>query len=51
MTNKQRGYINIDIPAIITVVLVIGAAIGAVFAYLVPWVWGYIKPLIHMLTA
>ena len=28
-----------------------GAAIGIAIAYLVPWLWSFIKPLIHALTA
>ena len=34
-----------------TGLLIVGAAIGIAIAYLVPWLWSFIKPLIHALTA
>ena len=48
---KQRGYLSIDLTPVIIVCLIVGAAIGIAIAYLVPWLWSFIKPLIHSLTA
>ena len=48
---KQRGYLNIDLTPVIIVCLIVGVAIGIAIAYLVPWLWSFIKPLIHSLTA
>ena len=33
------------------VFIMIGMIIGAAIGYLVPWLWSFIKPLIHILTA
>ena len=48
---KQRGYYDLNGTGFIIGCLVVGAAIGIVIAYLVPWLWSFIKPLIHSLTA
>jgi hypothetical protein len=48
---KQRGYFTIDIGAIFIWLIVVGAVIGFVMAYAIPWVWSLVKPLIHALTA
>ena len=48
---KQRGYFNMDMTGFFIACLIVGAAIGIAIAYLVPWLWSFIKPLIHSLTA
>ena len=48
---KQRGYLNIDLTPVIIACLIVGIATGIAIAYLVPWLWSFIKPLIHALTA
>ena len=48
---KQRGYYNMDMTGFFIGCLVVGVAIGIAIAYLVPWLWSFIKPLIHALTA
>ena len=48
---KQRGYYDLNVTGFIIVCLIVGAAIGIAIAYLVPWLWSFIKPLIHALTA
>ena len=44
---KQRGYYDLNVTGFIIVCLIVGAAIGIAIAYLVPWLWSFIKPLIH----
>lgn len=52
MKRKQLGYYNIPGPgAFIVFGCVIGGAIMAVLFLLLPWLWGYVKPLLHALTA
>ena len=48
---KQRGYFDFNVTGFIIGCLIVGAAIGIGVAYLVPWLWSFIKPLIHQLTA
>ena len=48
---KQRGYFDFNVAPVIIGCLRVGAAIGIAIAYLVPWLWSFIKPLIHALTA
>ena len=49
---KQRGYYDLNVTGFIIIgCLIVGAAIGIAIAYLVPWLWSFIKPLIHALTA
>ena len=48
---KQRGYYDLNVTGFIICCLIVGAAIGIAIAYLVPWLWSFIKPLIHALTA
>jgi hypothetical protein len=48
---RERGYIGIDFTGLIVFMLVVGAAIGAMLAYVLPWLWSFIKPLLHALTA
>jgi hypothetical protein len=43
----QRGYLDGLFPAIVVVCI----AIGIVAAYVAPWLWSLLKPLIHALTA
>ena len=53
MNNKtdQRGFFDFNVTGFIIGCLIVGAAIGIAIAYLVPWLWSFIKPLIHALTA
>ena len=48
---KQRGFYDLNVTGFIIGCLIVGAAIGVAIAYLVPWLWSFIKPLIHALTA
>lgn len=48
---KQRGYYDLNVTGFIIGCLIVGVAIGIAIAYLVPWLWSFIKPLIHALTA
>ena len=48
---KQRGFYNLNVTGFIVGCLIVGIAIGVVIAYLVPWLWSFIRPLIHTLTA
>ena len=48
---KQRGYFDLNVTGFIVGCLIVGAAIGIAIAYLVPWLWSFIKPLIHTITA
>lgn len=44
----QRGYINLD--GLVPFLLFCGALIGIVIAYVVPWLWSFVKPWIHAVT-
>ena len=48
---KQRGYYDLNVTGFSICCLIVGIAIGIAIAYLVPWLWSFIKPLIHTLTA
>ena len=48
---KQRGYFDFNFGGFIIGLLIVGAVFGAVLAYGVPWLWDFIKPIIHSLTA
>ena len=48
---KQRGFHDFSGVGIIMIVMIIGAVTGAAIPYLVLWLWSFIKPLIHALTA
>jgi len=49
--NKESGYINLDFGVMFAGIAIAGAVIGVALAYVVPWLWGIVKPLIHALTA
>lgn len=49
--NKQRGYLNLNLGGFFAFLLCAGVAIGIGIAFVAPWAWGLIKPLIHALTA
>lgn len=40
-----------DLKGFFITLIVLGAAAGMAAAWLVPWLWGLVKPLIHTLTA
>ena len=48
---KQRGFYHLDVPGFSIGSLIVGVVVGIWVAYLVPWLWSFIKPLIHALTA
>lgn len=48
---NQTGFIDIDFGAIFMALLFVGGVIGAFCMWLVPIVWGWIKPIIHAITA
>ena len=48
---KQRGFHDFSGVGIIMIGMIIGAVTGAAIGYLAPWLWSFIKPLIHALTA
>ncbi len=48
---KQRGFFDFNVTGFIIGCMIVGAAIGIGVAYLVPWLWLSIKPLIHAITA
>ena len=48
---KQCSFHDFSGVGIIMIGMIIGVAIGVAVAYLVPWLWSFIKPLIHALTA
>ena len=48
---KQRGFYDLNVTGFIIGCLIAGAVIGVALAHLVPWLWSFIKPLIHALTA
>ena len=47
----ERGFFDFNVTGFIIGCLIVGVAIGIGVAYLVPWLWSFIKPLIHALTA
>ena len=48
---KQRGFYDLNVTGFLIACLIVGVAIGIAIAYLVPWLWSFIKPLIHAITA
>ncbi len=48
---KQCSFHDFSGVGIIMIGMIIGAVTGAAIGYLVPWLWSFIKPLIHVLTA
>ena len=48
---KQCSFHDFSGVGIIMIGMIIGAVTGAAIGYLVPWLWSFIKPLIHALTA
>jgi len=52
---NQRGYIGMDLSAIIPGILIVGIVAGVVIAYVVPFlwsfVWDFLKPVIHNFTS
>ena len=48
---KQCSFHDFSGVGIIMISMIIGAVTGAAIGYLVPWLWSFIKPLIHVLTA
>lgn len=48
---KQRGYYSFDLGGFLAVVMVIGIVIGLALAYGAPWLWDFVKPWLHALTA
>lgn len=47
----QKGFMNLDLGSLMVGLLIAGAVIGVVLAYAIPWLWSFIKPAIHALTA
>lgn len=49
MMDKEKGYINFG--SLIYFFIGIGVAIGFILFVVLPWLWGFLKPYIHYLTA
>ena len=47
---KQRGFHDFSGVGVVMIGMIIGASIGIGVAYLAPWLWSFVKPLIHALT-
>ena len=47
----QKGYYNLDLGGLMVGLLIAGVFVGVVLAYAIPWLWSYVKPIIHALTA
>lgn len=47
----QKGYYNLDLDGLMVGLLIAGVVVGVVIAYAIAWLWYYIKPIIHALTA
>lgn len=47
----QKGYYDLDLGGFMAGLLITGVAVGVVLAYAIAWLWYYIKPIIHALTA
>lgn len=39
-----------DLDKFFILLLVFGVAAGVLLAYAIPWLWGLVKPWLHMLT-
>jgi hypothetical protein len=46
---NQKGMVNLD--GVIPALILFGVVIGVVICLVVPWLWLFVKPLIHSLTA
>lgn len=47
---RQKGYIQLTSKDIVFTLFIFAIIYGVVFLYLIPWIWGLIKPLIHSIT-
>ena len=47
----QKGFMNLDLGGLMAGLLITGVAVGVVLAYAIAWLWSYVKPIIHALTA
>ena len=48
---KQRGFHDFSGVGVVMIGMIIGASIGIGLAYLAQWLWSFVNPLIHQLTA
>lgn len=48
---KQRGFISINMSAIIWFFVILGISFGAFLMWIIPIMWGWLMPTIHRLTA
>lgn len=48
---KQKGFYDIDLTSAIVTLCIICFVIGWGLAIVVPWVWAWLKPILHNLTA
>lgn len=45
----QKGFIDLD--GLIAGLVIAGVVLGVSLTYAIPWLWSYIKPIIHALTS
>jgi len=48
---NQGGYYDMDFTALFVVLITIGVVVGILVSYVAPYLWGFLKPIIHSLTA
>lgn len=48
---KQRGFVDLNIGAMIVFLLVVGAIAGIAIYKLIAWLWPYLKAFLHQVTA
>jgi hypothetical protein len=48
---SQLGYFELDLKGVFIELIIVVAVIGAVLAWLLPWLWRLIKPIIQQLIA
>lgn len=46
---NQKGMVNLD--GVIPALILFGVAIGVVICLAIPWLWSFVKPFIHSITA
>jgi len=46
---NQKGMVNLD--GVIPALILFGVAIGVVICLVIPWLWSFVKPFIHSITA
>lgn len=48
---KQRGHYMPDMGGLIVILVLLGVGIGVLVTKAIPWIWAFVKPWLHVITA